>query len=58
MNQELNVGDLVETVIGNHLGTIIRVVKDRNKGKCDLVWVYLHSRETERPFHFSRLRKL
>ena len=52
MKQELNAGDLVETVIGNYLGTVIRIVKG------ELAWVYLHSRETERPFHFSRLKKL
>ena len=55
MKQELNAGDLVETVIGNYLGTVIRVVETRNGG---LIWVYLHSKETERPFHTSRLKKL
>jgi hypothetical protein len=57
MKEELNAGDLVETVIGNYLGTVIRVVKSKNNNG-GLAWVYLHSRETERPFHFSRLRKL
>jgi hypothetical protein len=56
MNQELNAGDLVETIIGNYLGTVIRVVKSKNNN--GMAWVYLHSKETERPFHFSRLRKL
>ena len=55
MKQELNAGDLVETVIGNYLGTVIRVVKF---SKGELAWVYLYSKETERPFHFSRLKKL
>lgn len=54
--KQFKVGDLVETLIGDHLGIIIDD-KSYNK-KEEWYVVHLFSKNTEYVFKFNRLRKI